>query len=250
MATEADGDAESKGLTDVEARIQSEAIEFAKKNKKQIAKELTDPEIYPAEEHPVAVFMAGSPGAGKTEASLSLLADKELEGYRILRVDPDELRPRLPGYDGSNSWLLQGAVSILVEKVLDLAYDRDQSFILDGTFSHLEVARRNVLRALKKGRTVQILYVYLDPLSAWKFVQAREAREGRRIPPERFIEQYFAARRVVNTLKAELGSQIKVDLLQKPIDGSERIFHAGIDQIDYHIAEKYDPESLFELLHI
>ncbi len=53
----------------------------------------------------------------------------------------------------------------------------------------------------KRGRTVQILYVYQEPILAWNFVQRREAVEGRGILPEHFIKQYFAARDVVNTLK-------------------------------------------------
>ncbi|MGU9958140.1 MAG: zeta toxin family protein [Arenicellales bacterium WSBS_2016_MAG_OTU3] len=56
----------------------------------------------------------------------------------------------------------------------------------------------------KKGRTVQILYVYQEPILAWNFVQSREAVEGRRILPEHFIKQYFAARDVVNKLKKGL----------------------------------------------
>ena len=235
-------------LTEIEAKIEKEAMEYAGKNKKAIARELTDPEVFPAEENAVSVFMAGSPGAGKTEASRDLIARFEGDGIRVLRIDPDELRSRFAAYDGTNSFLFQGAVSTLVNKVVDMAYDQRQSFLLDGTLSNYDRAAANITRALKKGRTVQILYVYLDPLAAWNFVQAREALEGRRIPPERFIAQYFAARDVVNDLKRNFGAKIHVDLLQKPIDGSERLYRAGIDQIDNHIPEKYDRLRLEVLL--
>ncbi len=228
-----------------ERQLQQEAVSYARDNKKRLAAELTDTTIYPAERDPVSVFMAGSPGAGKTEASKELLATFEGEnGSKILRVDPDELRNCFPGYNGANAYLFQGAVSILVDRILDVAFRQEQSFLLDGTLAHLDKARENVERSLKKGRTVQILYVYLNPLDAWRFVQAREAMEGRRIPKERFIDQYFKARDVVNALKREFGPRIKVDLLIKPIDGSERLFHAGIDQIDYHVPEKYDRAAL------
>ena len=53
-------------------RIEEEALDFARKNKKSIAQRLTDPSRYPPEEEPVSVFMAGSPGAGKTETSIEL----------------------------------------------------------------------------------------------------------------------------------------------------------------------------------
>jgi len=86
---------------------------------------------------------------------------------------------------------------------------------------------------------VQILYVYQEPGQAWKFVQARETAEGRRIEPEDFVRQYFAARDVVNRLKTELGKRIQVDLLMKNNDGSQQFYRAGVDQIDNHIPEKY-----------
>lgn len=237
-------------LSEEEQRLASEAMRFARSNKTTIARRVTDPAVHPAERHPVAVFMAGSPGAGKTESARELIVRFESEGIKVLCIDPDELRTQFSNYDGHNAYLFQGAISILVDRILDLAYERHQSFILDGTLANLELARKNIGRALKHGRAVQVLYVYMDPLQAWEFVQAREATEGRRIPPEQFINQYFAAREVVNTLKRELGRDISVDLLQKPIHGSERLFKAGIDQIDYHVPETFDRVRLAELLGV
>lgn len=164
--------------TPEEARISEAAIAFSKKHKKAIAKRLTDPNVYPPEEEPVSVFMAGSPGAGKTEASIALLEALAADGPNILRIDPDELRYELPGYDGSNSWLFHSAVSLLVEKIHDLALDHRQSFVLDGTLASYDVAEKNIRRSLKRERSVQILYVYQAPLQAWEFVLAREERRG------------------------------------------------------------------------
>lgn len=235
-------------LTEEQECIRSEAIEFAKKNKKAIARRLTDPEIFVGEENPVSVFMAGSPGAGKTEASKELLATLESDGSRVLRIDSDELRTEFVGYTGENSWLFQPAVSILVDKIHDYALEQKLSFLLDGTLSNYERAKKNVERSLKKNRTVQILYVYQEPMQAWAFVMAREAVEGRRIPPQQFIDQYFAARGVVNRLKQDFGQDIKVDLLFKNNDNSARLYKAGIDQIDFHIPEKHDRVVLEQML--
>lgn len=237
-------------MTEEEQRIYDDAVKFARANKKRRCAELTDPKIYLPEQEPVSVFMAGSPGAGKTESSKELIAtfEAKLPGTRILRIDPDDLRSEFPGYNGQNSWLFQGAVSIWVARLLDLAHSQSQSFLLDGTLSNYERAKSNIERCLRKGRTVQILYVYQDPLLAWQFVQAREAEEGRRIPPEQFIDQYFAAREVVNALKGELGPKIKVDLLFKPNDKAEKLYRAGIDRIDNHVPEKYDRSTLEAML--
>ena len=226
-------------MTPEEERIANEAWDYAKQHRTEIARRLTDPRIYLPETNPVSVFMAGSPGAGKTEASIELINLKGADGAKVLRIDPDELRETLPRYNGANSWLFQRAVIPIVEKIHDLALEQKQSFLLDGTLSSYKVAEKNIQRSLKRGRTVQILYVYQEPEQAWKFVRAREAAEGRRIEPEDFVRQYFAAREVVNRLKAEFGGGIRVDLLMKNNDGSHLFYKAGVDQIDNHIPEKY-----------
>lgn len=215
---------------------------------KNIAKRLTDTEKFIPEDNPVSVFMAGSPGAGKTEASIELLA--KLDGTPILRIDPDELRSEFKNYNGTNAWLFQKAVSILVEKIHDMALDQKQSFLLDGTLSNYAKAKANIERSLKHHRTVQILYVYQEPQLAWQFVQARESIEGRRIRREHFIEQYFASRDAVNKLKIEFGKVIHVDLLLKNNDNSNRVYKAWIDQIDNHISEKYTPADLERMLSL
>lgn len=229
-----------------EQKLHDDAIAFARANKKQIAKRIACRDTYPAEDEPVSVFMAGSPGAGKTEASIELL--NLFSDTPILRIDPDELRGEFKKYDGGNAWLFQGGISILVDKILDIAMENHQSFLLDGTLANIERARGNVRRALNRGRFVQILYVYQDPLLAWAFVQAREAAEGRRIPPQHFIDQYFAARDVVNTLKLEFEKDVHVDLLLKHIDNSGRLYKAGVDKIDHHIPERHTRSSLAVLL--
>ena len=69
----------------------------ARAKKKEIAKLYTDPDHYPREENPVSVYMAGSPGAGKTETSKQLLASTA-EGVGVIRIDPDELRASVKSF--------------------------------------------------------------------------------------------------------------------------------------------------------
>lgn len=232
-------------MTDDEAKIEQDALDYAKANKKAIAKRLTDPNLYPPDEHPVSVFMAGSPGAGKTESAIELI---EQLGSPVIRIDIDDLRKECPGYAGGNAWLFQKAASVLVDKIHDCVLEQDQSFVLDATFSNLDRARSNIERSLKRKRYVQIAYVYQEPRLAWQFVQAREALEGRRVPPEQFVDQYFRAREVVNQIKKEFGNAIRVDLLLKNIDNSPRTFEANVDQIDSYIPEKYSREDVERLI--
>ena len=168
----------------------------------------------------------------------------------MLRIDPDELRDQLPGYNGRNSSLFQPAVSVVVEKLHDLALSGSLSFILDGTLSKFGKAKKNIDRSLKRGRSVQILYVYQSPFTAWEFVQAREKEEGRGIPVESFISQYFEARDTVNRLKLELGQKIKVAVLFKDYASGNRLYKAGVDDINYHIPEQFTRVQLEAALRV
>lgn len=156
-----------------EEEIKKKAEDFARINKNKIAKRVTDINTFPPDEFPVSVFMAGSPGAGKTESSINLIAKLTKDKNSVLRIDSDELRKEFTDYNGSNSSLFISATSIIADKIHDIAIDNKQSFIFDGTLTNLKRSRKNIQRSLDKNRFVQILYVYQDPLQAWKFVKAR-----------------------------------------------------------------------------
>lgn len=194
--------------------------------------------------------MAGSPGAGKTEASIELIKEVSKNGIGVLRIDPDELRSLFEGYNGNNAPLFQYPVSILVDKIHDMALKNKQSFLLDGTLTNYDIAEKNIERSLKKKRVVLIIYVYQEPTQAWEFVLAREKDDGRKIKKETFIAQYFEARNVVNRLKNKFKKDIEVDLLTKNNDGSDKAYKANVDKIDVHIQEKYTKQKLEEILNL
>ncbi|MBI5079114.1 zeta toxin family protein [Candidatus Wolfebacteria bacterium] len=238
-------------MTDEEIRAQ--AIEFAKQNKVRIAKELTDLVRYASDITPVSVFMAGSPGAGKTEFSKNLI--KILEGdeeRRVVRIDGDEVRPLIPEYTGNNSRLFQGAISLIVEKIHDLVLHNKQNFVLDSTFSNYTKAADNVRRSLEKNRVVFIFYIYQKPEVAWKFTQAREETEGRNIPKSAFIEQFFGAREVINQISGELGDKVVIFLIKKNFEKNtvEDIIKIDLKggKVDDYIAERYTKDELEKCL--
>nr|WP_182312144.1 zeta toxin family protein [Comamonas testosteroni] len=146
-------------MTEQEQQFIEEAKAWVKAHRTELSRSITDTARYPREDAPVSVFMAGSPGAGKTETSKAYIEQFSEETQEVLRIDPDEYRELIPGYTGANSWLVQPAVSLLVERVLDRALTQKQSFILDGTFSNLSKSIDNIRRSLDRGRFVQILYV-------------------------------------------------------------------------------------------
>lgn len=238
-------------MTDEE--IKSKAVEFAKKNKVSIARKLTDPLKYAPEINPISVFMAGSPGAGKTEFSKNLIdileEDKE---HRVIRIDGDEVRPLIPEYIGSNSYLFQGAISLVVEKMQDIVLHQKQNFVLDSTFSRYKKAADNLSRSLEKMRPTFIFYIYQKPEVAWKFTQAREKAEGRKIPKSAFIEEFLGARETVDKILHEFGSKVTVFFVKKDFEKNTVENLVKIDSVknrlDYYISERYDVDNLEKLL--
>ncbi|VVM62712.1 hypothetical protein PS862_02983 [Pseudomonas fluorescens] len=221
----------------------------------EVARQIADIAVYFSEEKPFTVFMAGSPGAGKTEVSKAIAEDLDernlsLQAKRVLRIDPDDFRSLIPGYVGGNSYLFQRAVTKILEKVLDRAFEKRLSFILDGTMANFDVAKRNIDRVLGSRRNAQIMYVYQRPELAWQFVQARELTEGRNIPLQEFARQFVAARRNVIELKRLYDNQIHIDLLIKNFDGGSQWVEldASGDTIDALIPQTYDQVQLVELL--
>lgn len=218
--------------------------------RKTIAQEYADISKYPEEEYPVSVFMAGSPGAGKTEASINLINKLTNGKNNILRIDTDELRHKYMEYNGSNSSSFIRGTSVLLDIIHDFALKNKQSFVFDGTLTNLNRSRENIRRSLNLGRFVQILYVYQEPLQAWIFVQAREKSEGRNVPKEAFIEKYFTARLNVNILKEEFGKNIQVDLIIKNINSLEFLYKENIETIDNYVPELYTEEELKKSIHV
>ncbi|QAX83881.1 Zeta toxin [Pseudomonas sp. DTU12.3] len=239
-------------MTPQEHEISERALAFAKVNRTRIARDLACLNRYPRDEDPVSVFMAGSPGAGKTEVSKSFIKLMEAQGTSALRIDPDDFRDFFPEYSGSNSSLFQRSVTTIVERTIDLVHQQRQSFLLDGTLANFNVARRNIQRSLnKKNRSAQIIYVYQRPELAWEFVLAREETEGRNIPCHEFVRQFYASKASVCELKREWGQALQVDVIIKDTDGGDADF--GIDlsaeEIDRMVTQPYDQSELERILN-
>lgn len=203
-----------------EAAIIQESISWAKSIRTRVANKAANPAIYPPDERPISIFMAGTPGAGKTEWRKSFF---KAINFKILQIDPDEFRCALPYYIGSNSHLFQIATSLITERVLDRAFEKNISFVLDGTLSSWGPAYKNIKRSLDRGRKVQIFFIHQDPCASWEFVEAREKIEGRRLTPDAFISSYFGCRDVITKILSEPAfaaaisdKTLAVDVFSKP----------------------------------
>ena len=223
--------------------ITTKATAEAKKLKKTLAKAMVD--HLPQEESAVSVFMAGSPGAGKTETARAMIKSFKAEyDVELVHIENDELRKEFDDYNGLNSPLFQRPATILVEAIHDRALKRDVSFILDSTLSSFDKAKDNISRSLKRDRYVLIIFVYQEPEQAWQLVKAREKVEGRRVPEDVFVNQFMESQRVVSELKQAFGSDIDVMFIEKNIDGVNDKPHFNVSDIDALLRKKYNREYL------
>jgi len=240
-------------MNEKEMEIKAQADQFAKDNKKRLAKELTSVSVYAPDESPMSFFMAGSPGAGKTEYSQNIIKSlEEHKNRKVIRIDADEFRSHIPGYTGTNSYLFQGAISLIVNAVHDLALDQKQTFLMDGTLSNYDRAAQNINRSLSRNRPVLIFYVYQKPEVAWKFTEARKITEGRNIPKDVFIERFLNARDVINRVRKDFDKRVIIYLVKKNFETHEVENVIKIEKdgpgIDHYIQERYTKDDLKKLL--
>ena len=219
-----------------------DAKEFIKKNKNLLFEKFASSKIYQPNKNPISLFMAGSPGAGKTEYSKRFIERFDSD---IVRIDADEIREIIPQYNGANSDVVQGAASIAVDILYNYTLNNKYDLLLDGTFAKFEIVYRNIERSINKNREVAIHYIYQDPLVAWEFTKKREKIEGRKVPKEVFIKSFFNAKNNVVKIKSIFKDKIKVYLIIK--DYSNNIKDSYLDvHIDSYLKTKYSKEELNE----
>lgn len=224
-------------------KLAKEAIDFVKANKQLFINAVCDGAL--RNEHPIAVFMAGTPGAGKTEIAKSLI---ELFDIEPCRIDADDFRELIPGYTGDNSRIVQAAASLAVDKVQDVVLDKHFSFILDGTFA-IGKSIVNIKRAIRKDFEVQIYFVYQDPQEAWAFTKIREEKEGRHVPKETFINAYYESRNNVKAVKGEFGDQVTLRVIIKSYKNQTYDIYDDVQDLDKVLPNLYNKDELREVLN-
>jgi predicted ABC-type ATPase len=164
-----------------------------------------------------------------------------------VRIDADDFRQKIPGYNGANSHIIQSAASLAVDKVLEKVFEKKYSFMLDGTFA-IGKAVENLKRAHRRNYTLQIFFVYQDPVHAWEFTKARQKKEGRYVPKDVFINSYFAARENVLKAKQLFGDNLTLFIVVKDyVEGTETIYD-DVSDIDRYLPKIYNRSQLEEII--
>lgn len=240
------GGVHDSGSTQYNALMSTEeqAKEWVRMHEMDIIQRFAGDEVCLPTEQQITLFMAGSPGAGKTETSKSLIQDVYAPyGIPMVRIDPDEIRNIIPHYRGDNTDEVKGASFLAVEKLYDHVLEHRKNAIIDSTFSRYEKQEKNIARALNKNRMVQLAYVYQDPLLAWEFTKIREKKEGRSVPRDFFIRTLFESRENVQLIKNKFGDAVTVIVFLKDYQNDvQRIFDNvqhidGTAKINYSVSD-------------
>lgn len=228
---------------------EEDAVVFVKQNKNIINNKLADPNIFTPVKNPICYFMAGSPGAGKTEFSKNLveLINHTQPDLKIVRIDVDEIRHEIPQFKGNNSSVVQHAAALAARNLFYFVVKNNQNFIFDGTLSSESVAD-DIKMLIDKGKRVGIFYIYQDPKRAWEFTQKREKIEGRPVPKEIFIKAFFESRNNVNKIKKLFGRNVTLTFIEKNYLNKDRKYKPNIDKVESFVKNKYNPTTLEHLL--
>ena len=99
---------------------------YAKQHKKRLITSVIDGKQ--VETDKTAIFMAGSPGSGKTETAQTLT----MLNSNLCVIDADQFRKEFPGYLGNNSYRFQRGSALLVDATLDLVLKKGIVLFLMG----------------------------------------------------------------------------------------------------------------------
>ncbi len=200
---------------------------------------------------PIAIVMAGVPGAGKTEF-LDTFAEllKQMELGKFVRIDLDEIVTIYPGYTPKTDAQFRNQGNVVVSKCVDVAKHGRYNMMIDGTFSgSTGVSVQNIERLLEGGYLVFMFFMHDDIVTSWKYTVAREKFTSRGIDFEGFKKSCAGVIRNVQAAIEKYGNNqnfsIAVVLQKKLRDKDYKIIDERAE-IDGILKEGYNIDKLRE----
>lgn len=223
------------------------ALTWARKRKGAFAKKFIKDAGVEKKKIPVAFFMAGLPGAGKTEFTKELIGMLKV---KILRLDMDEIATQIDLYAPEKADRFRAGASLLLNKIFDIAVKGKYDFIMDGTFGS-KYALMNVKRALTHGYRVKVIFLNQDPKIAWNYTMAREKVERRAIDKDGFIESYIRLKDNLQKLSELCDDRLSVDIIIKNerMEQKEWLSDVFIKDIDDIVNMGYNKDSIRKMIY-
>lgn len=215
---------------------------WAKDNKKRLVLKVIANAAPTAEnEKPVAAFLAGIPGAGKTE-----FINRLEPSLSFARIDLDEIVKLFPNYDPKRYYEYRSGANIIVDEAVIYCRKKRINFILDGTFGSSK-AIDNIKSALKR-HDVVIFYVWKDPVQAWQLTKDRELITNRAIDKEGFIRAYENIPNNLTKVTKEFGDKAPIVAFKKNKTNDNFQMTQDSNIIDDLLENHYTKEELEQLI--
>lgn len=120
---------------------------------------------------------------------------------------------------------------------------RDSDLMYDSNMEGFESGKRKIDQALASGRSVDIVYIYRDPVEAFKNgVLPRAEKEGRTIPLEAHVRTHLGSLKTIKELAEHYKDNSRVKI--KVVDNSRGKGNAAISSLEELPEPKYDIDAL------
>lgn len=162
---------------------------------------------------PIAIMMGGSPASGKS--SFLKKYSPYLLKSEILKVDADEIRAKLPEYEGWNASQTHLETKDIVNTLIsdrNIGIPCDFDLIYDGTMNNVK-SYKPLIKLLKE-RGYKIFIVYMDNVPKEVIedrILKRYQKSGRFVPLEVVDDFFSKGKSAFNELKDEVDGYMIID---------------------------------------
>lgn len=198
----------------------------------------------PNPDEPSCVFMAGLPGAGKTEYSKMFISEL---GVPAIRIDMDEIASMIDTYKPEKADLFREGATSLQNDIYEKSRKGYYPFIMDGTLAS-DKSIKSVKSAINKGYAVRIIYIKQDPLIAWRNTREREKIKHRAIDKEGFINSYERTINNLRTIRELYGTPIDIIVKNGNNTTLSQFLSSDDETFDKLVKTEYNKDKLKELL--
>ena len=163
-----------------------------------------------APKKPIAVLTGGAPGSGKSHFLKGFAP--WLNGNKVLHIDADEVRAKLPEYKGWNADNTHTETSHIVNMMLDsIGTPCKHDLVYDGTMNKAKKYLPLVERLKKMGYEVLVIYMQVPKDVSMARVMERYQRTGRYVPQHVIDEVYANGLEAYEAVIKAAAGYIRVD---------------------------------------
>lgn len=169
---------------------------------------------------PIAIMTGGLPGSGKS-TFINKYANW-LNSPGIFKIDADEIRAKLPEYQGWNAYATHEETSDLTNRLLSLAGSSSCRYdvLFDGTMVNGRKYTELIDRLIAMNYDVYLIYIKIPLELSIERALGRYKRNGRYVPLEIIFQTASKGTTVFNDLKRKATGWIEYDNVSQTVTDS------------------------------